>query len=89
MSWVSHDNIQSLLNVTADSLAEYCGLTGDRQENSMALERQVCSTSPPYLMTFIYTLACFTSKEPIPHYNQFVRSSLDTVTVTVLLNTCQ
>lgn len=34
--------LQGLLNVTADSLAEYCGLTGDQQENSVFLERQVC-----------------------------------------------
>lgn len=34
--------LQRLLNVTADSLAEYCGLTGDQQENSVFFERQVC-----------------------------------------------
>lgn len=33
--------LQKLLNVTADSLAEYCGLTGDQQENSVFLERQL------------------------------------------------
>lgn len=33
--------LQGLLNVTADSLAEYCGLTGDQQENSVFLERQL------------------------------------------------
>lgn len=41
MSFVSQADLQALLNVTADSLAEYCGLTGDRQENTLALERQV------------------------------------------------
>ncbi|KAJ8583035.1 hypothetical protein M405DRAFT_775865 [Rhizopogon salebrosus TDB-379] len=43
MSWVpaTHPAIQALLNVTAESLAGYCGLTGDRQENSLALERQL------------------------------------------------
>ncbi|OJA18329.1 hypothetical protein AZE42_02798 [Rhizopogon vesiculosus] len=43
MSWVSgtQADIQALLNVTADSLAEYCGLTGDQQENPLSLERQL------------------------------------------------
>ncbi|OAX40319.1 hypothetical protein K503DRAFT_626483 [Rhizopogon vinicolor AM-OR11-026] len=39
MSWVS--GTQALLNVTADSLAEYCGLTGDQQQNPLSLERQL------------------------------------------------
>ncbi|KAG2144328.1 hypothetical protein DEU56DRAFT_791259 [Suillus clintonianus] len=43
MSWVSgtQADLQGLLNVTADSLAEYCGLTGDQQENLVFLERQL------------------------------------------------
>ncbi|KAG1812874.1 uncharacterized protein BJ212DRAFT_437622 [Suillus subaureus] len=43
MSWVSDTqaSLQGLLNVTADSLAEYCGLTGNQQENSVFLERQL------------------------------------------------
>lgn len=43
MSWVSgtQADMQALLNVTADSLAEHCGLTGDQQENSVFLERQL------------------------------------------------
>ncbi|KAG1735904.1 uncharacterized protein EDB91DRAFT_543782 [Suillus paluster] len=43
MSWVSgtQADLQALLNVTADSLAEHCGLTGDQQENSLSLERQL------------------------------------------------
>ncbi|KAG1739044.1 hypothetical protein EDB19DRAFT_871674 [Suillus lakei] len=43
MSWVSgtQTDLQGLLIVTADSLAEYCGLTGDQQENSVFLERQL------------------------------------------------
>lgn len=43
MSWVSgtQTDLQALLNVTADSLAGYCGLTGDQQENPVFLERQL------------------------------------------------
>ena len=66
MSFVSQADLQALLNVTADSLAEYCGLTGDRQENTLALERQVrISTSPSFSPFLIFTLACFTPKESI------------------------
>lgn len=43
MSWMSgtQAGMQGLLNVTADSLAEYCGLTGDHQANSVFLESQL------------------------------------------------
>lgn len=66
--------LQGLLNVTADSLAEYCGLTGDQQENSVFFERQVCillaiSSSSPFL---ICALAWFAPKESIPKRDQFV-----------------
>jgi len=65
MSFVSQADLQALLNVTADSLAEYCGLTGDRQENTLALERQVRISTSPSSPFLIFTLACFTPKESI------------------------
>jgi hypothetical protein len=56
----THPAIQALLNVTAESLAGYCGLTGDRQENSLALERQVrLSTSILSLVSYLFpSLLC-------------------------------
>jgi hypothetical protein len=77
MSWVSdtQTSLEGLLNVTADSLAEYCGLTGDQQENPVFLERQVRTllVSPSSSPFSSAHLAWFAPKESIPKRDQFVR----------------
>jgi len=53
----SQADVQALLNVTADSLARYCGLTGDQHENSLYLERQVRSISTLRWSTTIHRIS--------------------------------
>lgn len=77
MSWMSgtQAGMQGLLNVTADSLAEYCGLTGDHQANSVFLESQVriLLVTPSFSPFLICTSAWFAPKKSIPKRDQFVR----------------
>lgn len=77
MSWMSgtQADMQGLLNVTADSLAEYCGLTGDHQANSVFLESQVriLLVTPSFSPFLICTSAWFAPKKSIPKRDQFVR----------------
>jgi len=58
MSWVSgtQADMQALLNVTPDSLAQYCGLTGDRQENPLFLERQVRILALSRILPFLISV---------------------------------
>lgn len=82
MNSVSQADLQALLNVTADSLAEYCGLTGDRQENALVLERQVhISILNQQLSSHLYPSLLYS--KGIHHTLRSIRAFQSTLTLTV------